>query len=186
MIDQKEFALNFNGLEVPAALVKLLDFENAQGNAYYSAGFELGCFDKVGLRSYSENELFLDSIIEFARADGTGSTYGFWLRNNTRDLREAPVIVSGGEGGMHIVAENIQGLLHILAYDAEPMVSWKKVYYYKNETDHEASPKADAYKKWMSDYFNAEPAADADSIVKSAQEKYEYEFQHWLKGYYAG
>jgi hypothetical protein len=46
------------------------------------------------------------------------------------------VVLFGSEGGYHVVAENIQQLLHLLTYDVEPMTSWESVFYYKDKQDH--------------------------------------------------
>jgi hypothetical protein len=119
MIDKNDFIKNFNGLTIPDELAKLLDFQNnVSKENFYSAGFELiVVLEKFGLRTYSEDLQFLNSILEFANADGTGSSYGFWLNGSKQDLRETPIVIFGSEGGFHIVARNIQELLQILTYD---------------------------------------------------------------------
>ncbi len=188
MIDKNNFLENFNGLTLPDELVKLLAFENdiAKENIY-SAGFELAVIaGKYGLKTYSEDSQFLNSVLEFANADGSGSTYGFWLKNNTKNLEEAPIVIFGSEGGYHVVASNILELFQILTYDAEPMVSWGKVYYYKDETDFEPSEQSDQFKKWLLNNFNIEQTDNADSVVKIAQERYQEEFKTWMKKYYKG
>jgi hypothetical protein len=186
MIDIIDFSKNFNGLTIPTELVMLLDFEKTMpSDEFYSAGFELTVDEaKHGLKTYSEDVVFLNSIMEFADADGMGSTYGFWLRNNNKNLAEAPIVIFGGEGGNHIVASNILELFQILTYDVEPMVGWDEVYYYKDEEDYEPSEQREAFKKWLFDNFKISETNNADSIVKAAQEKYQAAFKDWMKNYY--
>jgi hypothetical protein len=186
MIDIIDFSKNFNGLTIPPGLVMLLDFQNnIAKDEFYSAGFELTVDEeKYGLKTYSGDVNFLHSILEFADADGMGATYGFWLRNNTKSLEEAPIVIFGGEGGNHIVASNILALFQILTYDVEPMVSWDKVYYYKDEDDFEASEQSESFKRWLYDNFKINETNNADIIVKAAQEKYQEEFKDWMKNYH--
>lgn len=132
----EQFRNDFGDLPIPEELIRLYNFQDSVGS-WYSEGFELGDYsDKVGLKTYSENEGFLFSLIEFASADRSGSTYAFWLRNGDTKLNKAPVVLFGSEGGYHVVAENIQQLLHLLTYDVEPMTSWESVFYYKDKQDH--------------------------------------------------
>jgi len=183
-----DFIKNFNGLALPDKLVKLLVFENNLAkNEYYANGFELIVEEKkYGLKTYSEDKQFLNSILEFAQADGSGSTYGFWLRNGTQNLNEAPVVIFGSEGGCHVVAENIDGLLQILTYDAEPLVSWEDVNYYRDDEGYEPSPLSNNFADWLFENFMLGQSIDANRIVKKAQAKYQGEFLVWLKKYYKG
>lgn len=128
---EQEYIEQFNGHAVPEALLSLLQFANEKSKMdCFSDGFEFSInLDKCGLKTYSEDEEFLSSIIEFANADGTGSTYGFWLNNKDKNLIEAPVVIFGSEGDFHVVANNINDLLQILTFDSEPMVDWDSLYY---------------------------------------------------------
>ena len=181
-----DFAKNFNGAVIPDELVKLLEFENnIAKNEFYAAGFELTVTEeKYGLKTYSENVEFLNSILEFANADGSGSSYGFWSKNGAQNLKMAPIVIFGGEGGFHVVASNILELFQILLYDTEPMVSWDKVYYYKDESDFEPSEQSAAFKKWVAENFKIDLTYKADDIVKAAQIKQQEEFKTWMEKYY--
>ncbi|TCI89984.1 hypothetical protein [Tenacibaculum sp. M341] len=69
----------FSDLKPPKILIELLGFVNVHSkNDWFSDGFEF-YFDekKQMLKTYSEENDFLNSLIEFAQADGTGSTYAF-------------------------------------------------------------------------------------------------------------
>ncbi|MCC7454999.1 MAG: hypothetical protein IT222_12590 [Crocinitomix sp.] len=188
MLDKFDFIKNFNGLAIPDELAKLLDFQNnISKENFYSAGFELTVvLEKFGLRTYSEDLQFLNSILEFAHADGTGSSYGFWLNGSKQDLKETPIVIFGSEGGFHIVARNIQELLQILTYDAEPMVSWDEVYYYKDEGECEPSDLAETFKKWLFDNFKIREISNVSDIIRVAQSEYQEEFKTWMKKFYTG
>lgn len=107
MLKVNDFKKNFNGLMMPEELIKLLNFQNSvDKDKFYSSGFELNVIEKYGLKTYSEDLQFLNSILEFANADATGSSYGFWLRDKKENLKESPIVIFGSEGGYHIVAKN--------------------------------------------------------------------------------
>lgn len=186
MISAKKFAKNFNGLPTPDELLQLLRFENeVAGNAFYSAGFELTADDqKHGLKSYSDNERLLNSILLFANADGTGSEYGFWVPDGLRELSNAPVVVFGSEGGYHVVASDVRELLQILSYDVEPMVDWDEVSYYKSKADFEPSEASAAFHAWLADTFQLKKVGNANKIVHAAQAKYQEKFTDWMNTYY--
>jgi len=182
MITQEDLVNFFEGLEVPKKLSALLKFQNeiAQRN-YFSAGFEFSIDkEKTGLQTYSGNTEFLNSIYEFANADGTGSSYGFWLKDGNSNLDLAPIVVFGSEGGFHIVAKNIDGLLQILTFDTEPMIDWDKVYYYKDPDSFEPSRKSKEYRNWLKNEFSIDPIESADAIVEDAQREHKDSFNAWV------
>jgi hypothetical protein len=171
----------FNPEEIPDALVKLIEFAGTQ-SGWFSQGFELECDaeDRM-LKSYSEKPEFLDSLFAIGHADVTGSTYAIWRERGALD--EAPLVAFGSEGGMHVVANNLLGLFRILTLDAEPMISWKEVTYYKPD-DTEPSDGAADYAEWLAKNFEVGPVKDAEEatlIVKEAQMVQEKKFQEWLK-----
>lgn len=43
----------------------------------FSNGFYLNEYNKTGLKTYSDNPDFYNSFIEFAKANGSGSSYAF-------------------------------------------------------------------------------------------------------------
>jgi hypothetical protein len=185
MIGLNDFSKNFKDLAVPHELVELLNFEWTTGkDDFYSEGFELRVIEeKHLLKTYSDKGEFLNSIIEFAQADGTGSSYAFWLKNGNKDLRSAPIVVFGSEGGYHIVAKNILELFQILTYDIEPIILWDQIFYHK-DADYVPSEKNDAFKKWALQNFKISEVNSADDIVKAAQIEYQDQFKTWMKNYY--
>ena len=186
MLELSEFAKNFNGLLIPEELVKLLKFQNeVSATDFYSDGFELIVdTEKIGLKTYSEDEVFLTSIIEFANADYTGSTYGFWLKDGSKKLNEVPIVAFGSEGGFHIVAENISELLQILTFDNEPMIDWDEILFYKGD-DYKPRLFSETYKKWLSENFDLKSIENPNSLVKKAQDKYQSAFYKWMNRYYS-
>lgn len=177
---------HFQGLTIPKKLIALLKFDSevAQRN-YFSDGFEFSIDkEKTGLKTYSGDEAFLNSIYEFANADGTGSSYGFWLKDGCSDLENVPVVVFGSEGGFHIVAKNFDGLLQILTFDSEPMIDWDEVVYYKDPDDFEPTSKSREYCDWLKNACALDPISNADEIVDDAQKEYKDSFNAWVGEFY--
>jgi hypothetical protein len=182
MISAEEFAKNFVPYSVPPELEKLLAFQEGVAEfGQYSEGFGLLRDDKGGLQSWSDDSAFLSRLLPFAAADGSGSFYALWANAESDDCGSFPVIAFGGEGGMHVVAEDVRGLLRILALDAEPMISLGGVGYYKDDAAHSAHH--DAYLRWMSE-LGLSPAQAPMAIVEAAQAKYQAAFEAWSAQYY--
>jgi hypothetical protein len=179
----KQYKRYFQPDEVPSVLVKLLEFDDGQ-DGFFSGGFELELdSDDVGFKTYSDKPDFLDCLYTIGQATASGSSYAIWRQ--TGPLSEAPIVVFGDEGGVHIVAENVLGLFRILTFDAEPMVDWQKVTYYKGD-DAEPSEYAADYVDWLAENFNLKPVKDAEEvaqIVKDAQKVHGEKFQAWLRQY---
>jgi hypothetical protein len=53
--------------------------------------------------------------LPIASATGTGSMYAAWNDGKAKAVEDMPTVVFGDEGGVHVVAENLEGLLSILA-----------------------------------------------------------------------
>ena len=186
-MSMKENLISYFGeLTVPKKLLALLEFDNeVVGNNYFSDGFEFSLDEeKYGLKTYSDNESFLNSIYEFANADGTGSTYGFWLKDGNFNLEEVPIVAFGSEGGYHVVACNIDELLQILTFDSEPMIDWDEVFYYKEPDDFEPSSKIEEYKRWLKIEYSLPAIENADEIVKRAQKLHKDSFNAWVGKFY--
>lgn len=185
MFTAKKFAANFKGLPVPGPLAELLEFDRkVAGKKFYSDGFEfMAGQEKLLLKSFSEDPAFLDSLLEFACADGTGSTYSIWLKKGVKDLEKAPVVIFGGEGGFHVVASDLVGFIQVLLYDVEPLVDWEMVTYYRDEDEYEPSEAAEAFREWAWKKYRLKEE-DADQLVEAAQEQYQEEFLQWVRTYY--
>lgn len=173
---------NFGKTPIPDPLLKLIEFAS-KCPTRFSDGFEFGQFDeKDMLRTYSEDDAFLSSIVEFAMADGTGSIYALWV-GATPDVEKAPVLVFGSEGGVHPVASSTLELLELLTFDSEPMVEWKEVVFYKDKDSRTSKSHAE-YVAWLEKQFKIKPIDNAESIVSKAQAAYGERFKTWMKKYY--
>ncbi|MFT5778449.1 MAG: hypothetical protein ACI837_001405 [Crocinitomicaceae bacterium] len=185
-MEKSEYLKNFGSYPVPKILNDLFDFDTAVAfDNWFSNGFELiNDSEKMMLRSYSDDESFLRSLVCFANADGTGSTYALWIHHESDDLEKAPIVVFGSEGGFHIVAKNLIEFLQLLTFDGEPMVSWENVTYFKGEDEEESKYHLE-YKNWLRDSYEINPISDASSLVANAQKTYQQEFNLWMKKYYS-
>lgn len=151
---------------------------------FLSDGFEISDYDDKS--SFVASDLtkpdFLDRLIPFAQANGSGSEYAIWRVDDRDDLATLPIVVFGDEGGEHVVARDFRDLLRILGFDAEPMVDHDEVYYYRGEDD-EHSGAHDRYVKWLRKRHDLRPARDADRLVKKAQDEFEARFREWIDPY---
>ena len=186
MSTKNELVEYFQGLTLPSNFLPLVSFDQEVApDTYFSQGFEfLIDEEKFGLKTYSENTEFLNAIYEFASADGSGSSYGFWLKDGNLNLEFAPIVVFGSEGGFHIVARNFNELLQILTFDCEPMIDWDDVNYYRDPEDFEPSEKRAKYCDWLKDKCGFEVTENANTIVEVAQQEYQQLFKAWVSKFY--
>ncbi|RPE12822.1 hypothetical protein EGT74_04565 [Chitinophaga lutea] len=167
------FREQFGIYSVPYDLEKLFEFEKEYGGGSYADGFYLNAIDKTGLKTYSEEEGFLNSFIEFATATGGGSIYAIWVINENLD--KCPIVVFGDEGGIHLVAKNTTDLIHLLGYDVEIFVDWSSAYFYKGGENDNRSEHRDAFLAWSKTNFGLEPVRtdeEAAAIVQVASDQY--------------
>jgi hypothetical protein len=166
---QKQFGI----YDTPYDLEKLFEFEKEHGRGSYADGFYLSVIDNIGLKTYSEEESFLNSFIEFATATGGGSTYAIWVINENLD--KCPIVVFGDEGGIHLVAKNTEDLIHLLGYDVEISVYWGSAYFYKGEEKDNESENREAFLAWSKTNFGLEPIQtdeEAAVIIQVANDQY--------------
>jgi len=175
-----EFSRNFSGHDTPPELVKLLAFQNEHDFEGYSSGFGLLEDDKAGLESWSDDEGFLSKLMPFAQANGSGSFYALWSSGSATKTSDMPVVVFGDEGGAHVVAENVKGLLELLAYDVEPMIDEDEVDFTKDDDDHEPSDSADEYRTWLKKEFGLSAPKDANALVAAAAKRHQEGFAAWM------
>jgi hypothetical protein len=180
------FKQNLGISKLPTALEKLFQFQSEQSDfECYSQGFGVLIDDKSGIKSWSEDETFLERLHPFAQANGSGSTYAFWDKDVSGDLNGLPIVVFGDEGGVHVVADNLLVLMQMLLFDSEISVDFDEAYFYKDEDDYEESEDHQTYKKWLKKEFNLDPVEDPDTLIQKAQENYKKDFEQWFKQYYA-
>ncbi len=177
-----EFKENFNGYELTSELIDLKLFQDKYPD--YSQGFYLLVDDKIGIKTWSEDRDFLERLMPFAQANGTGSTYGIWNNETSKPLNELPIVVFGDEGGVHIVAENIFQLMQMLTYDTEIMVDFDNACFYKDEEEFEESEDNSTYKNWLKENFDLEPTSEPNEIIDNAQRIYKVPFDKWFGHYY--
>ncbi|KAF2510609.1 hypothetical protein [Flavobacterium foetidum] len=166
----EEFSTQFGARKMPDYLAKLFDFQSHYGEETFSECFYLHTIDKTGLKTWSEDEAFYDSFIEFARANGSGSSYAYWLIDN--DLNKCPIVVFGDEGGIHVVAENTQKLISLLTYDTEISVDFDKAYFYKDEDYYQESENLNEFIDWVKNGLGlpvVKTDEDADAIINQAK-----------------
>ena len=130
-------------------------------------------------------DLFLEKLFPFAQANGSGSFYCIWNDGTSKPMNNMPIVVFGDEGGVHIVAENILQLLHLLTFDTEITVDFDEIFFYKDEDDYEESEDLDEFLKWLKDDYNLDKIEDTSTIISSAQDKYKENFEKWFKQYYS-
>lgn len=186
-MELSELAEVLGKYKAPTILTELLIFDNTVSeDDWFSEGFEFS-IDKENhmFKTYSNDGGFLNSLIQFAQADGTGSIYAFWINDSYKNLDEVPIVAFGSEGGYHIVSENIKALFMILTYDVEPMIDWDSINYFKNKEDYQSSKYTENYKDWLQEKHQITATDDADKIVRSAKEKYQKEFNSWIGKYYS-
>jgi hypothetical protein len=173
----------FGKYSIPTEIARLWDFESRVGVETYADGFALRDGTVAALGGWSTDPEFLASCIEFASANGSGSTYALWLVND--DLSNCPVLVFGDEGGIHVVASNLKDLLSLLTYDAEVSVNHSAATYERDGDDYEESENRTKYLVWARGQFVApiETAEAAAGVVARARAKYEEQMIAFLTKY---
>jgi len=185
MINITDFKENLGLSQVPSELEKLIYFQNnisSFGN--YSEGFGVLIDEKWGLKSWSEDEDFLNRLLPFAQANDTGSFYAMWNDGTNKPLNQMPIVVFGDEGGVHLIAENILQLLHLLTYDTEIWVDFDQTYFYKDKNNYEESEDLGDYLKWMKGDYGLDQIEAPDELIKTAQKKHKENFDQWLGQYF--
>jgi len=184
MINITTFKENLGLSEIPVELEKLIYFQNNISSfESYSQGFGVLIDDKLGLKSWTENEAFLNALIPFAQANGSGSFYAIWNDGKNKAINQMPIVVFGDEGGVHVVAENILQLLHLLTFDTEIWVDFDQTYFYKDKS-YEESEDLGQYLAWMKGDYDLNPIEAPNELIKSAQEKHHENFKKWFAQYF--
>lgn len=168
-----DFQNQFGIYGVPHELEKLFRFEQEYAGGSYADGFCLNLIDNTGLKTYSEEESFLNSFVEFATATAGGSTYAIWVINENLD--KCPVVVFGDEGGIHLVAKNTEDLIRLIGYDQEISVGWSAAYFYKDEEQDYESENREAFWAWSKTNLNLEPVQtdeEASAIIQEANDQF--------------
>ncbi len=192
-LSKEKIQKEFHDYLLPTTLSSLIDFDNdISDNYYYTEAFELTyrSYYDLALEHTSVRRAFFKAIIPFAQATHSGSFYAFWAKDDTKDLNQAPIVVFGDEGGIHIIADNINELLQIIAIDVEPMVDDEEVFFiddeeddYIEEDEEESSSKhIDSFKEWLQRDLNLTPFTKDEiaPAIEKAQQKHQKDFETWL------
>ena len=182
MLKLKDYKKNFHHHEVPEAVARLLEFQNAQSGAF-SRGFSLAVDDRAKLMPFSEKREFLDALCPLGKANSLGAIYALWTRESAKDVGACPVIAFGDAGAVHIAAENPLQLMRLLTLDAEPQLDPDSLIFMKDE-GAPASPGAKDYAAWLEQHFHVKALkdeAEAELMVRSTQSFLEKPMQTWLK-----
>jgi hypothetical protein len=178
------FKSQFGEHKVPKDLKMLFDFEKEYGSEYYSQGFSINYIDKTGLKTWCEKQEFLNSFIEFATANGSGSSYAYWLVE--KDIENCPIVVFGDEGGVHVVANSTKDLIHLLTFDTEITVGFDGVYFYRDEDEYEKSEYKKEFVKWAKENFALKAIKkdeETEEIVARAKDKYQDKLNAFLTSF---
>lgn len=180
-MELSEFKQNFNDYDLTSELTDLKYFQDKHLN--YSDGFYLLADDKTGIKTWSEDKSFVDRLMPFAQANGSGSIYAIWNDGTNNKINELPIVVFGDEGGVHIVAENIFQLMQILTFDTEIMVDFDQASFYKDEHAYKESKQNSLYKNWLKENYKLDPVIDPNKIIVGAQNKHKVAFDNWFRQY---
>ncbi len=191
-ITYEDFAIQFGNHQVPKDLKLLFEFQKEYGSENYSECFYLDTPDDISLSSWSEDETFLKSFIEFAAANGSGSVYAYWLID--KNIENCPIVVFGDEGGILVVSNNTQELIHLLTLDVEISVGLYGVSFYKEEDIdkdddyeyNEPSQYKEEFAAWAQTNFGLkalETTEETEIIVEKAQTKYQSKLNDFLKSF---
>lgn len=188
---KQEFTALFKGYKIPKELKSLLEFQVSENiPSYYSNAIFLMTEETDLIESFSTNEEFLKAFIPFAEANSAGSIYAFWINNTeTDDLTQTPIVAFGDEGGVFVVANNIQELLQIAAYDVEAVVYEDEFYFQDKEVLEEEAEFDPAefyteYLDWLRTDAKLKPVLtieDVDAIVDQAQATYQEKLEQFMK-----
>ncbi|MFT4233108.1 MAG: hypothetical protein QM606_10095 [Leucobacter sp.] len=178
--EAKMYEKIFAGRAIAGDLQSLIDFDREHRSEYYADGFEFISDGRRGLATWSEDPEFLDALVPFALANGSGSIYAFWAIEE--DLSQCPIVVFGDEGGYHVVAGDLRDFLALLSYDIEITVDFDEAYFYKDDDDEESGG-AEAYAGWLGETFGIEPISDPDPIVEGAREQHQESFVKRVGGF---
>ena len=164
----------------------LQEFESYARTENYSQGFYTSGYDdydKAGIKTWSTNPDFYNAFEEFAQANGSGSSYAFWLINENLD--DCPIVCFGDEGGLHIVAENLIQLIQLLTLDTEISINFDEVYFYKDpDEDEDESEERNRFLDWAFANFKITPLQEGEegnALIKKAQNNYKTAFDKFVE-----
>lgn len=124
-----------------------------------------------------EDPRLVNGLLRFAQANGSGSLYALWKRDDRADLAALPVVLLGDEGGIHLVARDLREFFRLLgALEAELACDWAEVF----ERDEEELPARAEYLAWLERNFGLTPPEDAWDVIEAARDELEKEWTAWI------
>ncbi|MEU2035410.1 hypothetical protein [Nocardia amamiensis] len=159
----------------------LKDLQDRSGFENYADGFGLLEYGSTSeLEAWSQNPEFTARLVPFAQANGSGSFYALWRYDDQADLTALPVVVFGDEGGLHVVARNVQELFQLIGFDSEIMVGWDEVSFWR-ESDEPHSTGHSEYAAWLAQHFGLLVAENPEAVVATAQAEFGQQFADWAR-----
>lgn len=140
-------------------------------------------------------------IVSFGHANGSGSMYALWLRDDRTDLATLPVVAVGDEGGLQIVARDFREFLRLIASlpdGAEADIDEVSFGVRGDFDDEDDEPDEDEdaeeddddlnldaenkppFLAWLDKRFGIAPTDDWETIVDAAQAEHAAEWAAWL------
>ncbi|MEV0696432.1 hypothetical protein AB0I53_00725 [Saccharopolyspora sp. NPDC050389] len=153
-------------------LLKAFDDKTDESYAHWAWMDEFG--ELEFLRDTPE---LMHGLLGFASANGSGSLYALWKRDDRADLATLPVVLLGDEGGSHIVARNVREFLQLLGVLEADLACDEECVF---ERDEDEVPAQAEYLAWLEENFGLTPPEDAWDIIGEAQEELGEEFADWI------
>ncbi|MGI5290454.1 hypothetical protein ACQEVF_44975 [Nonomuraea polychroma] len=135
----------------------LKEFSDNLGEFFNEDGFELFEYnDDQDWFCGAAPDAYLDRLVPFAWATGSGSHYALWRCDDRTDLATLPIIFFGDEGDINVEACNLLELFQLLGVDADDP-----------EDRAELAPAREEYLAWLQQNFGLTPF---DSVSDGDQE----------------
>lgn len=172
----------FGKHQIPNALQLLYAFEEEYGAENYSQCFYLKTSTEYNLDNWCESKEFMNAFLEFATANGSGSSYAYWLIDD--NLENCPIVVFGDEGGLHTVANSTPEFMQLLTLNVEISVDWDSAYFYKDDEYYNESYYKDEFADFVQENFNLptlETNKQTETIINQAKEKHQENLMAFAK-----
>ncbi|MER6306659.1 hypothetical protein [Streptomyces sp. NPDC001657] len=148
----------------------LKEFQDRLGGRFFSDGFELFDYDDdLDWFCGSADPEYLDRLIPFAYATGSGSYYALWRCDDRADLATLPVIFFGDEGACRVEARDLRELFRLLACPPE------------EEDLERLNPGHQEYVTWLGQNFGLTAPDHPDDVVEPAMGEYFQQFANWVR-----
>ncbi|MBA0053590.1 hypothetical protein E0L36_22745 [Streptomyces sp. AJS327] len=116
---------------------------------------------------------YLDRLVPFAPATGSGSFYALWRCDDRSDLATLPVVLFGSEGELDVVASGVLELFPLLAPPAEepPPAAGEA----------ERGHRRPEYLAWPERTFGRPAPDTAEAVLARARAEYGPRFLAWMR-----